>query len=117
MTVTINQPDSKRIEVVVAVDGRAAARQVMTRSHQSASDATWLGQHSQSFRCEPNAVVLNSAYVHDWQVYKLPEEDKKRRYRRMHGAVGPLIATGGNSFDTQRPSCESHALSATGALA
>lgn len=90
MTVTINHPDPTHIEVVVAVDGRAAARQVLTRAHQSASNATWLGQHSPLFRCEPNATVLNSAYVHDWQVYNLPEEDKKRLHRRMYGAVGPL---------------------------
>jgi hypothetical protein len=90
MTVTINHPDPTHIEFVVAVDGRAAARQVLTRSHKPAADATWLGQHSQSFRCEPNAIVLNSSYVHDWLVYNLPEEDKKRRYRRMYGAVGPL---------------------------
>lgn len=89
-TVTVKQPDTAHIEVAVAVDGRAAARQVLTRADPSASAATGPGQHGRPFRCEAGAVVLNSAYVHDWQAYELPEKDKKSRYRKMYGVVGPL---------------------------
>jgi len=89
-TVTIGAPDSEHIEVMVAIHGITVAKQLLTRSYQTEFTAKWFGQHKRSFRCEPDSVVINSSYVHDWDVYSLPYEEKKRRYRRMFGAVGPL---------------------------
>lgn len=89
-TVTIGYPDSEHIEVIVAIHGVTVAKQLLIRSYQSETAAVWFGQQKRSFRCEPDSVVLNSSYIHDWEVYSLPNEEKKRRYRRMFGAVGPL---------------------------
>ena len=94
-TVTIRSPDAEHIEVVVATDGITVAKQVLTRSYQSESAAIIFGQDKLSFRCEPDSVIINSSYVHDWDVYRLPDEEKKRRYRRMFGAIGPLGVSGG----------------------
>lgn len=82
-TVTIESPDSDHIEVVVAKHGTPIARQILTRSHQSANAAeVWFGQHDQSFRCEPDGTVVVGAYVSNWGEYRLTSEEKKRRYRR-----------------------------------
>jgi hypothetical protein len=82
-TVTIRSLDSDRIEVIVAKHGTPIANQVLTRSHQSADAAeVWFGQRDQSFRCEPKGTVIVGAYVHNWDAYRLPSEEKKRRYRR-----------------------------------
>lgn len=89
-TVTINSPDSEHIEVLVAINGITIKRQTLTRSYQSEFAAVMFGQHKRSFRCEPDSVVINSSYIHDWDVYNLPDEEKKHRYRKMFGAVGPL---------------------------
>jgi hypothetical protein len=89
-TVMIGSPDSEHIEVIVAIHGITVARQLLTRSYQSENAAVWFGQHNRSFRCEPYGIVINSSYIHDWDVYSLPYEEKKLRYRRIFGAVGPL---------------------------
>ena len=89
-TVTIGFPDSDHIEVVVAIHGTTVAKQTLARSHQSASAAVWFGQRARSFRCELGGIVINSSYVHSWDVYRLPYEEKKRHYRRTWGVVGPL---------------------------
>ena len=82
-TVTIGFPDSDHIEVVVAIHGAPIAKQVLTRSRQSADAAeVWFGQDDQSFRCEPDGIVVVGAYVFNWDAYRLPYEEKKRRYRR-----------------------------------
>lgn len=89
-TVTIGSPDSDHLQVVVAMRGMTVAKQVLTRSHQTERDIQWFGQHRQSFHCEPDGIVINSSYIHNWDIYNLPYEEKKRRYRRPHGgAVGP----------------------------
>ncbi len=80
-TVTIKSPDSDHIDVIVNVHGMTIAKRELTRSHQSESAAVWFGQHSQSFRCEPDGFVINSSYIHDWDIYNLPYEERKRRYR------------------------------------
>lgn len=89
-TVTIGSPDSEHIEVIVAIHGVTVAKQLLTRSYQSEFSAAMLGQDNRSYRCEPDSIVINSAYIHDWDVYSLPGGEKNRRYRRMSGAVGPL---------------------------
>ena len=83
-TVTIGSPpDSDHIEVVVAMHGTPIAKQVLTRSRQSATAAeVWFGQREQSFRCEPDGIVIVGAYVFNWDEYRLPYEEKKRRFRR-----------------------------------
>jgi hypothetical protein len=82
-TVTIGSPDSDHIEVMVAMHGTPIAKQVLTRSRQSAAAAeVWFGQREQSFRCEPDGIVIVGAYVFNWDAYRLPYEEKKRRYRR-----------------------------------
>ena len=88
--VTVAYPDSEHLEVAMVIHGKTVAKQVLTRSSQSENNAVWFGQNSQSFRCESDSIVINSAYIHDWDIYTLPDEEKKRRYRRLHGAVGPL---------------------------
>jgi len=97
-TVTIGSPDSEHIEVMVAIHGITVAKQLLKRSYQSESAAAMFGQHKGSFRCEPDSVVINSSYIHDWDVYSLPYEEKKRRYRRMFSAVGPLGVSEGYFF-------------------
>jgi len=63
--------------------GTHLAKQVLTRSHRSPVAAeVWFGQHEKSFRCEPDGIVLVGAYIHDWPEYRLPDAEKKRRYRR-----------------------------------
>lgn len=82
-TVTIGSPDSDHIEVEVAMHGTQIAKQVLTRSRQSATAAeVWFGQRDQSFRCEPDGIVIVGAYVFNWEEYRLPYEEKKRRFRR-----------------------------------
>lgn len=82
-TVTIRSPDSDHIEVVVAKHGTPIAKQILMRSLQSADAAeVWFGQREQSFRCEPDGTVMVGAYVSDWEAYRLPSEEKIRRYRR-----------------------------------
>lgn len=82
-TVTIGSPDSDHIEVVVAMHGTPIAKQVLTRSRQSATAAeVWFGQREQSFRCEPDGIVIVGAYVFNWDEYRLPYEEMKRRFRR-----------------------------------
>ena len=89
-TVTIAFPDPEHIDAIVATRGSTVARHTLKRSYQSDFDAVMFGQHERSFRCEPDGVVINSAYIHDWSVYSLSDEEKKRRFRRLNGAVGPL---------------------------
>jgi len=89
-TVTIASPDPEHIEVIVDIHGMPVAKQLLTRSYQSAKTAYWFGQHNLSFRCEKDSVVMNSSFIHDWDVYSLPYGEKKHRYRRTFGAVGPL---------------------------
>jgi len=74
-TVTIGSPDSDHIEVVVAMHGTIIAKQVLTRSRR-------FEQRDQSFRCEPDGIVIVGAYINNWNIYRLPYEEKKRRYRR-----------------------------------
>ena len=82
-TVTIGYSNSDHIEVVVAMHGTTLAKQVLTRSRLSADLAeVWFGQGDQSFRCDQDDVVIVGAYVFDWDAYRLPYEEKKRRYRR-----------------------------------
>ena len=82
-TVTIGSPDSDHIEVVVAMHGTPIAKQVLTRSRQSATAAEMcFGQREQSFRCGPDGIVIVGAYVFDWDEYRLPYEEKERRFRR-----------------------------------
>jgi len=82
-TVTIGYPDSNHIKVEVAMNGTPIAKQVLTRSRQSADAAeVWFGQREQSFRCEPDGIVIVGANVVNWDAYRLPFEEKKRRYRR-----------------------------------
>lgn len=82
-TVTIGSPDTDHIEVVVAKNGMPIAKQVLTRSRQPAGAAeVWFGQRDQSFRCEPDGTVMVGAYVSNWDAYRLPSEEKKRRYKR-----------------------------------
>lgn len=84
--VTIGAPDPDHIDVVVAVRGMPIARQVLTRSRRSASSAEmWSGQPEKSFRCEPGAIVVAGAFVHDWEQYRLPDAEKRRRYPRPGG--------------------------------
>ena len=81
--VTIRSPDSDHIEVVVAIHGTPIGKQVLTRSRQSAAAAeVWFGQRDQSFRCEPDGIVIVGAYINNWNTYRLPYEEKKRQYRR-----------------------------------
>lgn len=81
-TVTIRFLDVARIEVVVAIRGTPVARQVLKRSHLSASVAEmWLGQSDQTFRCDPDSVVTAGAYVSDWVKFRLSYEERKRLYR------------------------------------
>ena len=79
-TVTIGFPDSDHMEVVVAIRETPMAKQVLTRSRQSESAAVWFGQDEKSFRCEPDGIVVSGAYIHDWSQYRLPYEEKKRKY-------------------------------------
>ena len=81
-TVTIGYPDSDHIDVVVTMHGMPIAKQVLARSSQGANAAVWVGQSEQSFRCEPDGVVIVGAYIHNWGEYSLPYSEKKRRYRR-----------------------------------
>jgi hypothetical protein len=97
-TVTIGFPDSEHMEVIVAMHGTTVAKQLLTRSYQSESAVVMFGQHKRSFRCEPDSVVINSSYIHDWDAYSLPYEEKKRHYRRMFSAVGPLGVSEGYFF-------------------
>jgi hypothetical protein len=81
-TVTIGSPDSEHIEVMGAIHGITVAKQLLKRSYQSESAAVMFGQHKRSFRCEPDSLVINSSYIHDWDVYSLPYEEKKRRCKK-----------------------------------
>ncbi|MDP2142587.1 MAG: hypothetical protein Q8J80_00500 [Gallionella sp.] len=82
-TVAIGTPDSDHIEVMVAIYGTPIAKQVLTRSRQSADAAElWFGQREQSFRCERDGIVIVGTYIHNWSEYRLSNEEKKRRYRR-----------------------------------
>ena len=82
-TVTIAFPDSDHIEAVVAMHGTPIAKQILTRSPQSVAAAeVWFGQDEQSFRCQPDGVVIVGAYVSNWDEYRLPYEEKKRRFRK-----------------------------------
>lgn len=81
-TVTIRFLNVDHIEVVVAIRGTLIARQVLKRSHLSASVAEmWLGQGDQTFRCDSDSVVTAGAYVNDWVKFRLPYEERKRLYR------------------------------------
>lgn len=82
-TVTVSFLDADRIEVVVAIRGTPIARQVLKRSHLSASAAEmWLGQGDQTFRCDADSIVTAGASVSDWVKFRLPYEERKRLYRR-----------------------------------
>jgi len=80
--VTIRSPDPDRLEVLVSVQGRPSAKQVLSRSRRSAAAADWWGQGEQSFRCEADGVAIAGTQVVDWDAYLLPDAEKKRRYRR-----------------------------------
>lgn len=89
--VTIRSQGPDQIEIIVDIHGMTIAKQLLLRSHQSENTAIWFGQHEKSFRCEPDGIVINSSFIHDWDAYTLPYEEKKSRYRRPHGgAVGPV---------------------------
>lgn len=82
-TVTVGFLDVDRIEVVVAIRGTPIARQILQRSHLSASTAEmWLGQGDKTFRCDPDSIVTVGASVSDWVRFRLPYEERKRLYRR-----------------------------------
>lgn len=82
-TVTVGLLDADRIEVVVAIRGTPIARQILKRSHLSASTAEmWLGQGDNTFRCDPDSIVTVGASVSDWVRFRLPHEERKRLYRR-----------------------------------
>jgi len=95
ITVTIESSDTDHLKIVLATNGVPVATQILSRSYQSHNKAVFFGQDKQSFRCEAEGIVINSAYIHDWNVYRLPKEEKKRRYRRLYGAVGPLGVSAG----------------------
>jgi hypothetical protein len=96
-TVTVGHPDPDHIEVAVAQRGTPLARQVLTRSRRSATTAeVWFGQAERSFRCEPNAIVVVGSLVHDWDQYRLPAAEKKRRYPRPGGIA---VGTSSGYFD------------------
>lgn len=82
--VTIGHPNSEHIDVAVIIHGKTVAKQVLMRSHQSYNNAVWFGQNRQSFRCESDLITINSAYIHDWDVYTLPLKEKKRRFRTLN---------------------------------
>lgn len=82
-TITIGSPDPDHMEVVAAIHGTPIGKQRLARSRQSADAAeVWFGQHGQSFRCEPDSVVIVGASVFSWELYRLPDEEKRRRFRR-----------------------------------
>ena len=110
-TVTVGFPDADRMEVVVAVRGTPIARQVLQRSHLSASTAEmWLGQGDRTFRCEPDSVVTVGASVSDWTRFRLPYEERKRLYKRRdirhagtsHGYFDFSIAVDGSLVMRER---------------
>ena len=85
-TVTVGFPQADRMEVVVAVRGVPIATQRLTRLRRSATLAeAWLGQDERSFRCDPDAVVIVGGFIHDWDQYRLPDPEKKRRFPRPGG--------------------------------
>lgn len=89
-TVSIAFSDPEHIDVTLATRGTTVASRSLTRSRQSEFDAVMFGQHARSFRCEPDGVVINSAYIHDWRVYSLSDDEERLRFSRLRGAVGPL---------------------------
>jgi len=84
-TVTIGSPDLDHIEVVVAMHGAPIAKKILTRLRRSLWAAKWfLGIDENSFLCERDSIVVVGAYVFNWDEYRLPNEVKKRHFRRFH---------------------------------
>jgi hypothetical protein len=88
-TVTIGSPDPEHIEVIVAIHGMPVAKQLLTRSYQSANILEWFGQHKLSCRCEPDSVVTNSSFIHDWDVYSLLTRKRKVAIEECSVPWGP----------------------------